>query len=197
MYALSEIVYQAHTSGGANITANVTVAYAAYAQRLELTLVNSNATYAATIDAMSIRGTPVLGAPTIEEKAESSNAFWTNRIGRARSVRGNVYLQSRAQIKALAEFLRDVQELPKLEYTLSNVAGLPSRRLGDHVVIDDSQVMSAVRTAYLTAISWSYSQQGYRQTLTAIDAANVFKYAADEYFVIGTDTLGGGKRAFY
>ena len=196
-WQIDAITFQARTSAGWNITANVTLTHVDYAQRVELTFTNANATYAGIIDAMQITGIPVLGSPTIEEKATSTHAFWTSRTVRNRSLRGNVYIQTRAQAKALAEFLRDVQELPKLEYTLSNVLGVPSRELGDHVTIADDLVMTQARTAYLTAISWSFGKDGYRQTLTALDAANVFKYAASNYFVLDTDTLDDGKRAFY
>lgn len=198
-YQVDAITFQARTSAGWNISADVTLTHVDYAQRIELSFTNANTTYAAAIDAMQITGIPVLGAPTIEEKAESSNAFWAARVGRNRSVRGNVYVQARAQANALAEFLRDVQELPRLEYTMSGTLGVPTRELGDLVTIADDLVMSTARAAYLTAISWSFGKEGYRQTLTAVDAANVFKYSLAEYFIINTDTLESsvGKRVFY
>jgi hypothetical protein len=198
-YTISAITYQAHTSGGANITSDVTLTPTPtyYAQRIDITFANANTTYAATINAMQITGIPVLGAATVEEAATSTNAFWTSRVARSRSVRGNLYVQSRAQARALAEFVKDTQELPKLDYVMSNVLGDPARELGDYITINDDLVMSAARGAYITAISWTLGIQGYKQTITAIDAANVFKYGPTDYFKIGTDTLNGGKRVFY
>ena len=44
---------------------------------------------------------------------------------------------------------------------------------------------------------WTVSRQGYRQTIDAIDAAAIFKYAGTDYFILDTSTLNGGKRVFY
>jgi hypothetical protein len=198
-YSINAITYQAHAAGGTDMTADVTLTPVPtyYAQHIDITFTNANATYAATIDTLQITGVSAFGDPTVEEKATSTNAFWSTRTARSRSVRGNAYIQSRAQARALAEFLTDTQELPKLEYVLTNVPGDPARELGDYITINDDLVMSTARTAYITAISWTLGNQGYKQTITAIDAANVFKYTPTDYFTIGTDTLGGGKRVFY
>lgn len=196
-YSIGGVTCQARTAAGLNLTADLTIAHTDYAQRVEITLSNANTTYAAIIEGLVIAGVPVTGAPTLDETATSTTGFWSIRSPRERSARGNVYVQSRAQAKALAEFLRDTQETPKLVYTLSGVPGLASRRLGARITINDTISMSAARDAYTTAISWSIGKDGYRQTIEAIDAANVFKYAAADYFIVGTSTLNGGDRVFY
>ena len=196
-FAVDAVEYTAVTSGGLDLTAQVTMAVTVYAQRVEMTFTNANATFAATLTGLTITGTPVAGGPDIEETAASAATFWTDRRPRARSVRGNVYIQTRAQARALAEFLRDTQETPRLSYSLQGLFGEPARRVGDRITIDDDQVMSAERDAYITAVTWTFDRGGYRQSVEAIDATSVFKYDLDEYFILGTDELGGGKRIFY
>lgn len=196
-YVVDPITFQSVTTGGANITAQISLTTTVYAQRVEMVFTNANPTYAGILYGLQITGQPITGAPTIEEKAASTAPFWSNRTARNRSLRGNVYIQSRAQARALAEFLRDTQETPKLTYTLTNLLGKPSRRPGERIRIDDSEVMSAPHDAYITAITWSVGAFGYRQSLEAIDAANVYKYELAAYFIIGEDTLGSGKRVFY
>lgn len=197
VYALDAIEYRALTSGGLDLTAQVTLAATAYAQRVEMTFTNANTQYAATLTGLTITGTPVGGGPDLEEKASSTAAFWDSRARRHRSLRGNVYVQSRAQAQALAEFLRDTQEIPRLSFTVQGLLGEPGRRLGDRIAIDDGEVMSAPREAYVTGIGWSFDSKGYRQTIDAIDADGVFKYSLAEYFIVGIDELGSGKRVFY
>lgn len=196
-YTIDAIDYQAITLSGANLTADVTLSYIAYAQRVELTFTNANPTYAATLHGLAISGQPIVGAPTLEERATSLAPFWGTRTARHRTLRGNPYIQRRAQAQALAEHLRDSQQTPRLTYTLTNLLGVPARRLGDRIRIEDPETMPAARDAYLTAISWSFGAQGYRQTLEATDAATLYPYARDAYLVLGADLLGVGKRIFY
>lgn len=191
------VEYRALTSGGLDLTAQVSLSAVVYAQRVEMTFTNANATFAATLSDLQITGTPVGGGPDLEEKVSSSAAFWSSRKRRHRSVRGNVYIQSRAQARALAELLRDTQETPRLSYSVSGLQGDPARRVGDRVTIDDDQVMSAARDAFVTGITWTFDRNGFRQTLDAVDADSVFKYELAEYFILGTDELGSGKRVFY
>jgi hypothetical protein len=196
-YSITEVTCNARTAAGASLTADLSLSHADYAQRVEITLTNANATYAAILSGLAVIGLPVDGAPTLEETATSTAAFWVGRKARSRSIRGNVYIQSRAQAKALAEFLRDTQEAPKLTYSMSNVAGVAARRLGARVTINDTVTMSASRDAFVTGITWTMTDKGYRQTIDAIDAANIFKYASSDYFILNTSTLNGGKRVFY
>ena len=80
---------------------------------------------------------------------------------------------------------------------MTGTQGLPARRLGSRITINDSETMSAARDAYIIGIQWAYAQTGYTQDLEAVDSAGVYKYTLAQYFVIGTDTLGSSKKVFY
>jgi hypothetical protein len=98
----------------------------------------------------------------------------------------------------LAEFLRDRYESPRLFFNVINGPGKPGRRLGDHVTLSDSVLMSANRDAYITSISWRWSVTGFYQDLELVDQTGLFPHAGN-YFVIGTDTLDAttSARVFY
>ena len=201
-YFVNGVSFQAITTGGVDITSSVVCNLTIYSQRVELSFVNSHATHAANIMNLQLTGVSILGTPTIEESKESTDSFWTSRKGRTRSARGNVYIQGRAQAKALAEFLLDTSEKPKLFYTITNAPGLYSRRVGNRITINDAKIMSAARDAYISSITWTYSAgTGFVQTIEAIDANSVLKYTPTDYFIIGTDVLGNGtttgERTYY
>ena len=195
-YSISSYAWTARTSGGINITPSVTLDYTEYAQRVILTWTSVSA-YACEIAHAQIIGRSVNGAPTIEETRTSTDAFWTYRKPRDRSVRGNVYVQSRSQAKTLAEYLRDAQETPRLVYSLSGLQGSPLRRLGDRVTINDTAIMSAARDAFVTRIGWTISDSGYQQAIEAIDAEAVYGRAPGDYLIIGTDALCSDAVLFY
>jgi hypothetical protein len=196
-YTISGVSYEGVTLGGTNITSDVTCTYVAYAQRVELTFINANATYAARLYKLQVNGQPVVGAPILEEKRSSEAAFWTSRVKRNRSLRSNVYIQTRAHAAAIAEFLRDTHETPTLFYSISGTQGLPARRLGDLITINDSETMSAARNAYIIGIQWAFSQTGFTQDVEAVDSASIYQHTLDEFFIVGTDELGSSKLLFY
>jgi hypothetical protein len=199
-YSLSGLTYTAVSGGGRNMASNIGVSMVEYAQRVEITLSNSDATYAAELVAMELIGIPVSGSPTIEEVRNSTNAFWTShssvRPGRNRLLRGNPYLQTQGQAATLANFLRDRYQLPRLTWRLRNVPGDPFRRLGDRITLANAPSMTTARDGFLTAISWRLSNRGFVQDLELLDAGNVADgtglYGSADFFVIGTNTLGAG-----
>jgi hypothetical protein len=197
IYTAPTVAFQAVSSGGKDITADVSIATTVYAQRALMTITNNNATYAANLKNLTITSNPVQGARTVDESATSSDSFWTARDGRTRTLR-NVYIQTRAQGAMLAEFLRDRYESPRLFFNVINGPGKPGRRLGDHVTLSDSVLMSASRDAYITSISWRWSVTGFYQDLELVDQTGLFPHAGN-YFVIGTDTLDAttSARVFY
>jgi hypothetical protein len=196
-YSITGISYQGVTLGGSNISSDVTCTHTDYAQRIELVFSNANATYAARLYKLQVQGRPVVGEPVLEERRTSEAAFWTGRTKRNRSLRSNVYVQTRAHAAAVAEFLRDVHQTPRLFYNVTGAQGLPSRALGDRITISDSETMSASRDAYIVGLQWSFGAQGFWQDIELVDAAGTFQYTLDEYFIISTDTLGSAKRCFY
>lgn len=197
-YAIDAVNYTAVSGGGQDMSGSVSITTTEYAQRVELEITNSHATYAVELVALSLTGISVSGGPSIEETLTSSKTFWSSftssRPGRTRLVRGNEYVQTQAQALTLCEFLRDRYELPRLSWVLRNVPGVPGRRLGDRITIGNADAMSASRDAFITGIPWRLSARGFVQDLELIDRGNVtdgnglFKF--DEYFVLGTNELG-------
>jgi hypothetical protein len=189
--------------GNSNNPTVVTMAATFYAQRAELTITNTSPYWAAYMRNFRIMGYPVLGGPSFEESRNSADhgsngAFFAARGQRTRAVRGNAYVQSKAQAGMLASFLLAQSERPRLTYRLRGCPGKPWRRPGDRITIDDPSVMSAGRDAFVTAISWRLSSSGFGQDLEAVDAAQLYPHQAEGYFVVGTNTLGASaKRVFY
>lgn len=194
-YSIDATTWTAATAGGIDITDDVSLSATQYAQRLTLAFTNGNATYAAHIRGLQIIGRAVVGAPSVEETATSADAFWTGRVGRNRSLRGNPYIQSRPQGAMLAAMLCDWQDTPRLTFQLSGCPGKPTRALGQRITVSDANSLSANRDAFITGLSWRYGREGFLQDIEAVDATSYYPNAA--YFVIGTNKLGaaGGSTA--
>lgn len=209
VYTFSGLEFSATTGGSRSLDGDISIVATYYAQRVILEITNNHATHAANLVALSITGVPVSGSPSIEETRTSAATFWTSytaaRPGRTRLLQGNPYIQTVPQAGALAEFLRDRYQRPRLTYRLRNVPGGPGRRLGDRVTVGNANAMSSNRDALITAIDWRLSNAGFIQDLELLDAGNVgdgnglFPY--DEYFILGTnvlgDTTGDIARIFY
>ena len=195
------------TSGGSIISSSISMALTSYAQRVEVVITNAHATQAANMVFLQLRGQAVDGQRRSSEQKTSTNTFWVRgvravaswaRTGRTRTVTGNPYVQSAAQGAMLAEFLRDRYELPRLTFKVSNVNGIPARRLGDRLTLTDADVMTSERDMFLTEINFRLNKSGFRQDYLGIDATSLYPYQAS-YFMIGTDTLQAvtSARVFY
>lgn len=189
--------WRAASVGGTDITASVTVTAAFSAQRATLTIANGHATMAATIYPFQILAQAATGGPSADEERNTwddgvNSAFYTNRGQRNRSLRGNVYIQSRAQAGTLAQFLLDRYEQPRLKYRIDGLLGNGARRPGDRVTINDVSVMSAGRAAMVLAVRWRYGETSYLMDVEAMDAANLYTYAgtSPSYFIIGGAGVG-------
>lgn len=191
VWAIGSVNYTAITSGGTDITTDISISHTDYAQRVEISITNANTTQAANLVLLSITGQALSGSRSGEESAESADSFWTGRTGRNRSVRGNFYVQSGAQAAMLANFLVDRHETPRLFFQVEGVRGDPGRRLGDRITLSDGDVMSSSREGWILAINWQLGP-GFVHSYEVVDAANFLTYAdtSPDYFVIGTDKLG-------
>jgi hypothetical protein len=203
VYSISGVDFAASTSGGEAITSSVSVDATYFAQRVDLTITNSHATHAAFVRPLRINGYPVSGGPTLSESRNSEDhgsnqAFFAVRGSRSKTVRGNLYVQSRTQAGAHAEFLLSRYERPRLSYKIDETPGKASRRLGDRINVRDERTMSSWREALITSIAWSYSKAGFIQNIEASDAAQLYPYQVSPgYFVIGSDAVGGSKVLFF
>jgi len=188
--------WKAATNGGIDKTSSVTVTVtASYVQRMEISITNA-ATEAVTLHPFNLAGVALTGGPTQEETRTSAangsnSAWWTSRgTTRSKAIRGNAYIQTRAQAGTLAHFLLRRSEAPRLTYKLKGCPGKSSRRCGDLVTINDTAIMSSARNAFISAINWRLTQNGFTQDIEALDASSMYPYQATGYFVIGTNKLG-------
>jgi hypothetical protein len=135
---------------------------------------------------------------SIAREQTSGAAFWTGRAGRVRALTGNRWLQTQQQADVLAEFLRDRHEAPRLFFQVSDYRGSPSLRLGDRLTLNDSEIMSAARDAFVIAISWRFGGGRFKQDLELVDATDLYEFSdSPGYFRVGTDVLAGTRRIFY
>lgn len=197
VYEGQTITYRAATSGGLDMSAYVTVTPTWYAQRAVLTIINTHPTRAATIYPLELSGSIASGGPTTDETRNSAehgvnNSFFTLRGSRTRSVRGNVYIQSRVQAQMLAQFLLDRHEKPRVFYKLNGVLANGARRPGDRITINEASTMSSARTAMITAIRWEYGERSYTMSIDALDTGNLYPYmgASPGYFIVGGAGVG-------
>lgn len=191
-YSAPVIAWRAASSGGGDLTSSVTITPTFYAQRATLSVANAHATMAATIYPFQILAQAATGGPTADEERNTwddgaNSAFFTSRGQRNKSLRGNVYIQSRAQAGTLAQFLLDRYEKPRLVYRVNGLLGAGVRRPGDRITINDASVMSSGRAAMVLAVRWRYGEASYLMDLEAIDAENLYTYAGTSpgYFIVG------------
>ena len=195
-YSANVSTWAAATAGGIDKTSDVSISITgSYVQRMELSITNS-ATEAVTLHPFNVGGVALTGGPTQEETRTSAangsnSAWWTSRATtRSKAIRGNAYIQTRAQAGTLAHYLLQRSEAPRLTYKLKGCPGKSSRRCGDLVTINDTAIMSAARTAFITAINWRLTENGFRQDLECLDATSLYPYQSTGYFVLGTNKLG-------
>ena len=95
--------------------------------------------------------------------------------------------------RGLASYLADRYEklIPVWTLPLRPGASLPHLELGDRVTFSDSLNVSAARDGFITGILWRFDGAGYNQTLTLLDAEDL--YSGGPYFVIGATALGSGE----
>lgn len=204
-WTITGCTYTAVTSGGTDITASISITRTDYAQRSVLSIVNAHATQAAQLVVLELTGQAVSGRPGAEERATSDRTgaatFWSTRPGRTRTMSGNAYVQTQAQAAFQADFLADRYALPRLFWRVSGIPGVPARRLGDRLTLNDTSIMSAARDVFVIAITWRLGAAGFSQDYEGIDAADLFPYqnTSPGYFVIGTSTLkvSASDRLFY
>lgn len=192
IYSVSAVTYDVQSSGGTDMTADVTVTPTYLASSIEFEIENSHATKTAEFSNLVVSGRVVSYASDEQVEKSSVNAFWTSRPTRTRTVTDSTYIQTQAQAETLAEFLKDRHELPRFLYTIQGAVGKTSRLLGDRITINDASIMSASRDAFIISIGWSIDHNGFTQDITALDATSLFPYmdTSPGYFIINVNDLG-------
>lgn len=204
VYRYGSINYTPVTAAGNDMAADVSIATTEYAQRILLAVSNTNVLHRAYIQNLQVLGQPVHGGPTVEIGRVSTDGFWTGRQGRTRSIRNNAYIQTTAQGGALASFLKDRHQKPRLAYNIAGTSGNPERRLGDRITVDDQETLSdSNHEMIIIGLTWRYGSGGFLQDLETIDAVELYTYidTIPGYFVLGSSTLGAASgspgRVFY
>ena len=141
---VTELTYIARTLGGIDATADITVTPTYYAQRVSLAIENAGDVLV-SVAKLKITGRLVEAdaAQTVTKNATddgTNGAFFTDRgLQRTRKVTGRRWVQTLAHGQALAQYLLDQSEYPRLTYRLSSCPGNPGLRLGDRISIADRE----------------------------------------------------------
>jgi len=189
-YVVGDVAYTATTSGGANITADVTVTMTAYAQKLSFSIANANA-QAALIRLLTVDGQFVTTDSKEKATATSTDTFWTDVAEKKRAI-SNRFVQSRGQAGGVASLTLAAGETPLINFGVDNLIGDPTLRVGDLVNISDSKVMTTSVFSFVTAINWRFGTAGFMQTLECVEAAQLIPYynTSPGYFRLGSSKLG-------
>lgn len=206
-YEYTSVSYTAINAGGNPISVTLDVSPPEdhyYAQRVLLNFTNNDAVHRGYVQNLQVLGKAVHGGPTVEIGRGSSDSFWTGRQGRTRSIRSNAYIQTTAQGEALANFLRDRHQKPRLTFNIVGALGNPQRRLGDRITIDDQETLSdSNQQVIIIGIDWQYGSGGFKQNIECISATELYTYilTSPTYFIVGTNELGAADpqrgRVFY
>ena len=157
-----------------------------YGQQVRMSFTN-NSTKTVVLGNLKITGVPLVGQPSEQTRADIGSI----RYNRPLEVRENLYLQSKIQADVIKEFLKWWYATIKTVYNLKGMRGDPSRRLMQRISIETP---NGTYSAIIIRIGWtidvSRNKISYTQDITAIEDV----FAADTYFILGTDTLGSNKK---
>lgn len=198
--------YYVVSAGGVALNDDITITLSnVYGQQCTVTVANASTTQAARVEWLRIRGRPLVGGPTDEvtetvtpslmpfprQRALRSNSG-AGRSAWSTHVQGNVYLQTPEQAQSLAGMLAVRCRRVRTIWTLQKVWGVPQLELGDRVTFYDTRSLGNGEAVegLVIGISWGKEKgSGYIQTLKLMDVTDLADY--DNYFIIGTNTLGG------
>jgi len=187
--------WSAISLGGADMASQLTVTLSeTYAQQTKVTLANGDSTRTMYVNAFKLRGRPLIGGPTEQIAVDVDPAPYNWQ--RIRSERGNVYIQTYSQAKAMAELLAQRAKRVHSIYVLRGCSGIPQLELTDIVTISAPRLASADLTGAVVGIDWIWSTSaGFQQDISVLDLTDMLAY--DNYFRVGVDTLGAHARAYY
>lgn len=188
------IDFTATTTAGLPIT-GVTSSVAAKSQRLLITLTNSSA-YTVFIRNFYATGRSLEAVDQIEYSTNSANSFWSGRDGAEKKISANVYVQTWAQAKAIADIIVDRQGTFSPLLNVNNYVGTAFLRVGDRITVNITNRITS-GSYIVTKQQWSLSDKGFNQSLETYNASGIYGLAIDGYFVIGTHSQNSAKKFFY
>lgn len=185
------LTYKASTTGGTDITSDVTITATQYAQRLSLSIANANSN-AAYIRLLAQTGYAVETDSAESITTTSSNGFWSLVGERTREI-ANKWVQADAQAASLANMVLTATETPLVALEISDYLGNPQLKVGDIISVQDTKIQSSNDVFYVTAISSRFNNTGYFQNLECVQLQQLAPYygiSPGGYFILGSSTLG-------
>ncbi len=174
---------------GNDLSATTTFGYTLYAQRVNVSVVNTDTYRIAILYDYKITGRPILGYPALQEKYQATDAELGNPVtGLAKTLRisNNEYIQTQEQAQLIGALLRDRVKKTRLTYRVTDVPAIPTLQPGDRVTV--AEAGAGINTdGFITTIGWKYDGGTYKADYDILDAANWFIYS--DYFLMGTDVL--------
>lgn len=179
--------YYLRSLGGADLSGSCTVAITYYAQQVKIDVTNNSA-QSVTLGNFTLKGQPLVGQPSEQVRREIESPEHARRL----EVRDNPYLMSEAQATSVAETLKWWCKIPKVLIQTGKMMGDPSIRLGQKATVSGPNlIFSGIIVRIVNTIDVPKKNViKFSQDLTVIQ--NVFA-PANDYFILGTDTLGSNK----
>lgn len=190
----SNINFIATTTAGLPIS-GVSMSVAAYSQRLVITITNSSA-YTVFIRDFYVNGRSLEALDAIEYSTSSDDSYWSGRTGEEKKVTGNLYVQTWAQAKAIADIIVDRQGTFSPLLNVNNYRGTSFLRVGERVTVNITGRITSAQ--YITTKQqWTLGATGFTQSFELYEATGIYGLAIDGYFVIGTHSQNSSKKFFY
>jgi len=196
--------YIAIDAGGTDRSSDIAVTVTAYAQSVDVQIVNSNATYAVEFREFRIEGSPLVGGPTdyVEKDAAGSSIGDPTGSGIVKrlEVSENPAIQTEAQADMLASIALDRSDDPRQTLTLSGVPAIPYLQLGDRTTVTVTEFGISSVDYFVTGIGEQYGPGPlYEMNLTLLEASSFYEYTTAQYFILNTDapSAGTSDRVFY
>ena len=188
--------YIAVTAGGTRVSSDVSLVVTSYAQQASIAVTN-NGNYTVFLVRHRLMGRPVIEGDVEKCEATASGDLVDQAGEITKEITANRYIQTREHAQALADFLLERGQEPRSSPPIQNIDGMPWLQVGDKVTLTE-QGGTSVGEFFVQQIQLSWTPQGMSMTPTCLPAG-IFAY--DDYFVLGTNTLGDGSatpgRAFY
>jgi hypothetical protein len=191
--------YHVRDRAGNSMLGDVTVSLTKYAQRVEVSIVNSSTTDVAILHDFTLWGRPIVGRQTLQEKFQATDAdIGDPTVDEQKTlvISRNPYIQLQTQVRMLGEMLMDRVKVSRYWYDVRRAQFIPDLIPMDLVTVVESG--SGINdTGFIQSVAWNFSGGLATADYDIIDAGNWFPYS--DYFILGTDTLGAGstKKAWY
>lgn len=178
------------TTGGHPLNQQCVVTLTSQAAgRATVSVKNNHTSQAALLTFFRLRGSPIQGGPTQQERRPVSSPALT--VKRVRSVRANDYAQSQAHAAYLLPLLEVYCRRALAVYRLGGCWANPALELGDRVQFNDARTLDTVHSGWIIGIQGKFTlTDGLRLDLRVWDDAGLI--SGSTYFVIGATALGSG-----